>query len=138
MTLFRSGLAITALLVLTLAQGCALREFRDANPDVGLRDALTTVAIDDLAKAYERAVAADDVIAAVCFRSLGEYLATLPKIPSGETMGAFEAFERARILRLRIEKGMPDQVKIGCAALVSDEKALLLKLGLIASGKPPL
>ena len=93
----------------------------------------------DLANADAIAVANNDVVGHACFPALAQFINSLPHPPAGTTVsGAISAFETARALRLKVQgtvsAGLPDYLKLGCAALVVDEQTLLLKLGALAGG----
>lgn len=101
-------------------------------------DPLTQIAqftIADLQAADMDAVAHNDAISHACYPALIRFVSELQGNIAGATVkGAFSAFQRARDLRLGYQSGLPVYLKLGCAALVQDETALLIKLGAIGAG----
>jgi hypothetical protein len=69
-----------------------------------------------------------DPVAHACYPALIKFVGALPK-PSGSIdADVFVVYERARIARLTIQKGLPAYLQIGCAPLVQDEANLLVAI----------
>jgi len=90
----------------------------------------------DLAAAQLDATANNDAIAAACYPALSKFVASMQgKVGNVATVqGAFTAFQRARDVRYSVQGGLPDYLRLGCAALVQDEKLLIAKLAAIGAG----
>ena len=114
-----------------IAALCALGACAPGNSNLLAK--LSTFTVADLQAADVIAVQAGDTIAHACFPVLIAWIQTLP---SGQQVvtGAISTFEVARTTRLGVQKGIPDSVKMGCAALLVDEQTLLLKLGALGAG----
>ena len=95
--------------------------------------ALGRFTVADLQAAQADAIAHNDVIAAACYPALIQFVSGLPAV-GGTVAGAFSAFQQARDLHKGVSAGLPDYLRLGCAALVQDEKQMILKLAAIGAG----
>jgi len=68
-----------------------------------------------------------DALAHACYPALIKFVQSLPAPPSGQ-VGPAVIYERTRILRMTVQNGLPNYLKIGCAPLVQDESTLLVKI----------
>ena len=119
-------------LVLGLA-GCSqdLSQLRDAGNLSDFVSALQKITVADLEAATARAIAGGDQMGAQCYPVLEKYV--VQGLPGMEKLaGAFDAFESARLGRKSFQSGIPDDLRMGCAALFMDERAFVLKLVAIA------
>lgn len=70
-----------------------------------------------------------DPIAHACYQAEIKFFGSLPPIAKDATTpGPAVLFQRTRLIRLRLQKGLPDYLKIGCAPLMQDEAQLLVKI----------
>jgi hypothetical protein len=137
----RKFLAVLAALAFT---GCASVSLPSHPAPQSVKEALANLKGDvqiDLAAADAIAVLHGDSLAHACYPVLAKYLA-----PQGGTVtadqikGVFSAFEEARATRKSIEGKagsgflIPDDLKLGCAALLQDERDFLIRLAAIAGG----
>jgi hypothetical protein len=93
--------------------------------------------VTDLAGAEADAVAHSDELSRPCYAALGQYITTLPTSKT-YGVGAFSAFQKARDFRHGVEGGLPNYVKLGCAALVMDEAKLIAELAAIGAAPSPV
>lgn len=101
--------------------------------------ALSAFTVADMQSADTIAVASNDAIAHACFPALIRFVQSLPtSLPTTTVSGAISAFETARTTRIKIQgqigAGIPDYLKLGCAALVQDETVFVAKLATLAGG----
>lgn len=68
-----------------------------------------------------------DPIAHACYPALIKWIGTLPKASNTAGQGIITLYEEARIARMLIQAGFPVYVKLGCGALVQDERQQLLQ-----------
>lgn len=109
-----------------------------------LAEALSGVKGDvlvDLDAAMAIAVAHNDLIAQACYPVLKKYVS-----PDGsgtasvdQIQGVLSGFEKARVERKAAESkvgtsGVPDDLRLGCAALVQDERDFVIRMGLMIGG----
>lgn len=133
--------ALVSIMVLSLFS------FMGCDKEVKLSDALAKVQADalvDLDAADAIAVAAGDEIAHACYPVLKEwFVSTLgTSTPTvSQVKGVFSAFEKARTVRIGIEgtvgaggPTIPVKVKLGCAALLQDERLFALRLAAMIGG----
>lgn len=104
---------------------------------------LSAFTLTDLANADKIAVAQGDAIGHACFPALSTFVASIPAPPSlGGVSGGVSAFELARSTRLKVQgtamAGVPDYLKLACAALVVDEQTFLASLAGIGLGASAL
>lgn len=112
-----------------------------------LGEALANLKADtliDLDAAQTIAVAHGDVIAAACYPALKQFFTeqTGTGTPTvDQVRGVFSGFEKVRVERMAVEaKGstgvkIPDYLKLGCAALVQDERFFALRLAAMIGGR---
>ena len=94
---------------------------------------LHSVTVSDLDAATARAVANGDQIGATCYPALKQYIGQgLPGIE--KPAGVFDAFEMARLGVHNARGGIPDGLKLACAALVQDTAEFAIRMGAIAAG----
>jgi hypothetical protein len=98
----------------------------------------------DLDAAQTIAVAHHDVIAAACYPVLKKYLAPSTGVTTvDKVVGLISGFEKVRAERMALEAGggvpgIPNDLRLGCAALLQTEKEFALRLAaLIAGGSIP-
>jgi hypothetical protein len=136
----RKFLAVLAALALT---GCASVSLPSHPQPQSVSEALANLKGDvqiDLAAADAIAVAHGDVLAHACYPVLAKYLAPQGGTVSADQIkGVFSAFEEARATRKSVEGKsggslIPDDLKLGCAALLQDERDFLVRLAVIAGG----
>ncbi len=86
--------------------------------------------VADLKAANDLAVSADDQIAMACYPELIKFVERVGdfRAETRTVAGAFSAYQRARNVRRRLELGLPDSLRIGCAALLNDSKRSVLRL----------
>lgn len=141
--------AVALVAVLALA-GCASGPFEVTLPShpepQTLGEALANLKADaviDLDAALVIANAHGDVIAAACWPALKRFLTeqTGTATPTADQVrGVFSAWEKARVERIALEgkagQGvkLPDYLKLGCAALVQDERLFALRLAAMIGG----
>lgn len=140
-------LVLAAMLVflLALGMGCgsmAVNDYREANPDMEFFAAIMAVAIPDVKAAQALAHDRSDAIGYACWSSLDMWLSFLPPKPAlTQNTGAALAIERLRVVTDN-EGLIPDSVRIGCAAMVSDMRRRGLKIaaaiGAASKGVPVL
>jgi hypothetical protein len=139
----RSMLSVLAIIGICLSTvACATTGAPAADPSLG--DALAKLSattVIDLDAADAIAVAKGDVVAHACYpvlktwfvAQLGTATPTL-----GQVKGVFSAFELARTTRMGVESGVntgiPVTVKLGCAALLQDERLFALRLAAMIGG----
>lgn len=93
---------------------------------------LAVVTMEDLDVAIASAQAENDPQAVTCYT---EVKAWVNSHPSGTSVkGVFSAFEAARLVRRRVDLGIPESLHNACAPLIVDANVTLVKLGLISSG----
>jgi hypothetical protein len=73
-----------------------------------------------------------DAVAHACYPALIKFVGALPKPSGSSDTDVFVIYERARIARLTIQKGLPSYLQIGCAPLVQDEANLMTAILAIA------
>ena len=113
--------------------GCSqdLSQLHDAGNLSDFVAALQKITVADLEAATARAVAGGDLMGAQCYPVLEKYV--VQGLPGMEKLaGAFDAFEAARLGRKNFSAGVPDDLRMGCAALFMDERAFILKLAAVA------
>lgn len=88
---------------------------------------LKAVSIADLQNAEAIAVANNDALMVPCYPALVRFVQSFAG-PNGTVSGAFSAFETVRVTRRGMMGGMPDYLKLGCAAAVLDEGMFITRL----------
>ena len=97
----------------------------------------------DLDAATAIADANMDPIGAACYPALKKFLTEqtgTPKPTPDQIRGVFSAFEKARVERMALEGrvgqggALPAYLKLGCAALVQDERMFALRLAAFIAG----
>jgi len=112
---------LIALLAAVWLSGCATSAaLRD--PDV------REFARADVERARDIATAAGDTVAQHCWETLLPYAAADSPL-SLEAVGVASEFQRLRTLRIRSDRGVPEDVHIACAPLVVDAQRTLLTIG---------
>jgi hypothetical protein len=103
--------------------------------------ALRNVTLVDLDAANVRALSAPkpDVIASNCFVAIRPYIAGDKQLLPGANLpfaGAIDAFEAGRLGGQSLQGSLiPDDLRLGCAPLVQDERDLVLRLTALFSGR---
>lgn len=135
------ALAFPACSGIQANQAAAVASSTAADGTVDQLAVLAKFTVADLAAADADAVANNDEIAHACYPALSKFVQSLqPNVPGSgpqTVAGAFSIFQKKRdLLQSSGGKGslLPAYLKIGCAALVQDEKVFLAKLALIAAG----
>jgi len=143
---------LIVVLALLLLSGCATGSAEislTSHPQpASLSDVLVNIkgdALIDLDAADAIAVAHNDLVAHACFPVLKKYVAPdTGKATVDQIKGVISGFEKARVERLAIEAkvgsgaAIPPDLKIGCAALLIDERNFIIRLSaLIAGGAVP-
>lgn len=88
---------------------------------------LKAVSIADLQNAETIAVANNDALMVPCYPALVQFVQSFAG-PNGTVSGAFSAFETVRVTRRGMMGGLPDYLKLGCAAGVIDEATIITRL----------
>ena len=128
----RRHMKIVLLLLLPFLYACATSPLSTARGDIhDLLASLHSVTAKDLDAATARAQAGGDAIGAACYPILKKYLG-MGREGEDQIAGAFDAFEKARLARKSIPLGIPDDLRLGCAALVQDERDFVLRMAAIA------
>lgn len=134
---------LTAIVALCALGGCASAP---AAPPANLADALAQLnqkAVVDLDAALAIANTPPvDPIAAQCYPVLKTYLTKVlgtSKPTVGQVQGVFSGFETARKLRMQAESSVgqpviPVELRMGCAALVQDERDFAVRLAILLGG----
>ena len=111
-----------------------------------LSDVIANIKTDtplDLDAATAIALAHKDDVAVACFPALKKFLAeqTGTATPSADQIkGVFSAYEAARVARIALEgslaggPALPSYLKLGCAALLQDERLFALRLAALIAG----
>lgn len=124
-------LLIVCALVAGCLSGCAT--VAGSSPAQGAaEDQLEKVTKADLDSAIAEASAAGDDQAVKCFTLVQDFVGK--GAPAADIKGVFSAFEATRLLRRRVDTGVPEELHIACAPLILDARITLVKLGLIAAG----
>jgi hypothetical protein len=112
--------------------GCTAQQGQPLPPlDQNIQDLLANlkaVSIADLNNAEAIAVANNDALMAPCYPALIQFVQSFAGA-SGTVSGAFSAFEMTRVTRRGMSGGLPDYLKLGCAAGVVDEAMFITRLG---------
>lgn len=96
--------------------------------------------IIDLNAADAIAVAHGDAIAHACYPVLAKYVAPATGVATVDQIaGVVSAFEKARVERKAAEakvgtSGIPDDLRLGCAALLQDERDFIVRLAVMVGG----
>ena len=133
---------ISTVAAVALLAGCAgqgMPPVAGAAAPVDPVTALANFTVADLQAADTIAVASNDEIAHACYPALVKFVQSFPSVSGTQTVkGAVSAFELARSKRLQVQgavgSGMPNYLKLGCAALVQDETVFIAKLAAMAAG----
>jgi len=123
-----------ALLAVMIA-GCSTLNLGGDDPNIFERLAAITEA--DRAAAEADALAHNDLLALTCWRTLARYIGGV-ETPSGEIKGVLSAYQRARDLRRSAGAGAPDDLRLGCSAMVQDSRDFVLKMAVIAGSRGAL
>lgn len=141
-----AGFAIATLMLATAcASGSGVAVDLPSHPQPqSLAEVLANVKGDvlvDLDAAMAIAVAHNDLIGQACYPVLKKYVS-----PDGsgtasvdQIKGVLSSFEKARVERKAAEakvgtSGVPDDLRLGCAALVQDERDFVIRMGLMIGG----
>ena len=124
---------LLSLLVGILASGCStISAIKADDPNLSLKQEIVKFAKEDVSEALKMAVEDKDMIAAVCWHQLGQFLANIepPPTESSEVKGAASAFQKARRLSRKIESTpeLPVELRLGCSALFTDSTVLAARL----------
>jgi ABC-type dipeptide/oligopeptide/nickel transport system permease subunit len=84
-----------------------------------------------LVNADADAVAHGDLIAHACYPVLSAWIVAQQGRMHVPVTGAFGTFQRGRDVYGTVGAGIPVELQIGCAALVIDTQAMILKLATI-------
>lgn len=126
---------IVSCLLLNACGTAAVVQYRQDNPDADFYEAIIGVAKPDVKAALKLAQDKSDAKGAACWSALDVWLATLPDTRESaklENTGVALAIERARIAFGNDGDSMiPDQISIGCAAMVNDMKRKGIKFAAI-------
>ena len=131
----KARLLVLALFVAGCTQQMAVQQLGDSKTLQDFSSNLKAIKLEDLKAADARAVAANDQIGHACYPVLIKYVDQgLPGVTGG-VAGVFDAFEAARLGANQFQAGLPDDLRLGCSALVMDVQALALRLGAIAGSR---
>lgn len=120
-----------SILALLLLSGCTFAQPPQPTGNVSVdMAALATFTVADLQAAEDDAIATKDELSMPCYPALIKFVQSFPSA-NQNVAGAFTAFQKARDIRHGVEAGLPNYLKLGCAALVADEKQLIAKLAFI-------
>ena len=86
---------------------------------------LKAFTLNDIANARVIAKKYDDQLAVHCYDALTQYLGGVDT-DIGRAAGAVSAYQKARVARRFVDRGLPDDVRIWCGALVADSRQTLL------------
>ena len=96
--------------------------------DTGLID----FARSDVEKALAIAESGGDEIGANCWRAVLDNYEPLPELTIGEDIGgAASLLQRARLVRIRVDDGIPSAIHVNCAPLAVDAQRTVLRIGLL-------
>jgi hypothetical protein len=128
-----TSLMATILLIAALAAIAGCATVAGTLPVQGAAEnQLEKVTKVDLDSAIAQATAAGDDQAVKCFTLVQDFVGK--GAPAADIKGVFSAFEATRLLRKRVDTGVPEDLHIACAPLILDARVTLVKLGLIAAG----
>jgi hypothetical protein len=123
---------VRRLAFLLFVAGCTAQSGAPLPPlDQNIQDLLANlkaVSIADLNNAEAIAVANNDTLMEPCYPALIQFVQSFAGA-SGTVSGAFSAFEMTRVTRRGMSGGLPDYLKLGCAAGVVDEAMFITRLG---------
>jgi hypothetical protein len=88
----------------------------------------------DLTEAKASADAWGDRSASQCWGVLLDHVKALPGKTESKVVGLAGAYQRARNGRRIYDAGMPEDIHIACAPMVSDAKSTLFRLAKLAGG----
>lgn len=94
--------------------------------ELDLRGEVQAKLLADIDAAYASALAYEDTLAALCYPVLREWVAR--ERPPIAIKGPISAYERARILRLSIQRGVPIELQIACAPVIRDTETFIRDL----------
>lgn len=141
-----SLVVVAALLTAGCLTGGVDLQLPEREEPKSLAEALANLRADavlDLDAALVIANAHGDVIAAACWPALKQFFTeqTGTGTPTvDQVRGVFSAWEKARVERIALEGKagtgvkLPDYLKLGCAALVQDERLFALRLAALIAG----
>jgi len=92
---------------------------------------LSNIALPDLESANRLAIAADDKAAMQCWPAVIEFAKHLDEYRQsiGEAApGVFTSYQRLRNIRRRLSDGIPEDVHLACAAMVSESRSAIVNL----------
>jgi hypothetical protein len=120
-------LTVLALLAV-LASGCASLDPRigDISKDV------SAIYEEDLILAYQMAEQHGDTLAMQCYMTLATLHASRLETPA--PVGALSAYQAVRGVRRQLDDGISDEMRLGCAPLVSDSRSFILGLSKLLRG----
>jgi hypothetical protein len=70
----------------------------------------------------------------MCWGKLLEHVEALPGKTESKVIGAAGAYQRARNARRIYDAGIPEDIHIACAPMISDAKNTLFRLAKLAGG----
>ena len=126
------------LLALLILSGCAtssVLQQLQADPNADLATVIRNVTVTDLDAALADATAHNDTLALACYPVLKKYVTSNP-IGQNDIKGPISGFQRARDVSKGIgNSGVPDDLRLGCAALVQDVREFAVRMSIMASPK---
>lgn len=90
-------------------------------------ESLRQLTLADLRAAQKDAEAHKDIIGATCWKQLAISLEGLSD-HDNPIIGIATAHQTARNIRRRLEAGVPEEIRLACAALVDDGSRFLIRL----------
>lgn len=126
---------ILGILVLSLfMSACATTQainLLQSGQETDLFSAVSKVTVADLDAAMADAQQNNDVIAMNCYPVLKKYV-LMGSQGTTKIVGAFSAYQKARDIKKGIGAGVPDDLKLGCAAMLQETRDFVLKMAAIA------
>lgn len=111
-----------------MAPGCAMYQKyfgSDADRTVDFFSRLQQASLEDLQAANMSAVDNRDTLAMACWPVLIQFVQSLKK--DTKAIGPFSFYQRLRNIRRAAESGIPDEVRLGCAAMVQDSRDAVME-----------
>jgi hypothetical protein len=89
--------------------------------------------VADIQRADDLAVKHNDVVAHACWPVLKQFIENLPELSRDKpVVGGASGIETLRVMRLGVQGGLPDNLKIACAPLILDEQTFIARMVALA------
>lgn len=122
------GCALSGSLPGLISASSSLGSPSDSADTQGAIERLETFTVRDIQAADDDAVKNKDSVAHACYPVLADFVAALPKPGESPDVGAFTTFQKARDIRNVIAAGIPKDLLMACAPLVSEVRGDVLNL----------